>query len=135
METATRLPSPASVLEPAPRKQMAKTRRRRIPVLGALIEPAHSKPKTPPAAASDGHVETENSGLPLDTATAEPQQPVELGVTTKPKFIESSNAAKALAMPLLQNRDNVGVRRPPRKTALQMWDETDARKAEEKIAE
>ncbi|KND93170.1 hypothetical protein TOPH_02230 [Tolypocladium ophioglossoides CBS 100239] len=135
METSTRLPAPASVLETATighaaKKQMTKTGRGRIPVLGALVEPARLKPKAPPAAASSAEVEMEDSGPPTGTAEAEPL--VELGVTTKPVVNDSGYAVATQA--LFQNRDNVWVNRAPRKTALEMWDEMDAKAAEEKKA-
>ncbi|POR33029.1 Uncharacterized protein TPAR_06772 [Tolypocladium paradoxum] len=136
METATRQPAPASVLESATaghaaKKQMTKSGRGRIPVLGALVEPARPKPKAPPAASSSADAEMEDSGPPASTVEAEPS--VELGVTTKPVVRESGYAAATQA--LFKNRDNVWVNRAPRKTALEMWDEMDAKKAEVEKAE
>ncbi|KAM4056862.1 hypothetical protein HRG_003725 [Hirsutella rhossiliensis] len=125
--------STAAKSDHAPKKLKTRSGRARIPTLGALVEPARPKPKAPKVPAvepTDEDQEMGDSGAPSTPKAAEP--PVELGVTTMPLTKDGPFSAETLA--LFETRGNVWVNQVPRKTALEMWDEMDAKKAAEEEA-
>ncbi|EQL03054.1 hypothetical protein OCS_01250 [Ophiocordyceps sinensis CO18] len=130
-------PSPdatAAKTEHAPKKQKARSGRARIPMAGALVEPARPKPKVPKASVMETaseHQAMQDFSAPCTPKAAEP--PVELGVTIKPLTKDPPYSAETQA--LFETRGNVWVnKKVPRKTALDMWDEMDAKKAAEEEA-
>lgn len=136
MAASAPAPSPqptAAKTDHATKKLKTKSGRARIPTLGALAEPARPKPKAPKASLAEPASEDEgmrDSSAPCTPKAAEP--PVELGVTIKPLVKDPPYSAETLA--LFKTRNNVWVNKVPRKTALDMWDEMDAKKAAEEGA-
>ncbi|KJZ79880.1 hypothetical protein HIM_00594 [Hirsutella minnesotensis 3608] len=107
-----------------PEMPKPKKNRQRIPMQGALVEPAKPKPKIQPAKSA-----TED---PTMADAAPPGMPVKEATASGPNAASGAAAGTALQA-LFKNQDSAWVnpRKVKRKTALEMWDEVDAKKAAE----
>lgn len=122
--------------QPAAQKpaKKQKTGKRRIPVLGQLVEPAAAKPKQKQKAASEAPPAAAPTCAPTAAPTPAPTQPVVGETKSKPVAGQPQYSDEVQA--LFRGRDNRLVNTVWRPTALDLWERDDAERAEaERAAE